>query len=248
MDKKQFIMNNANILNKKINELRIKQLEEDVLESEFVFDKSYNDCVLLIKDLTNSFYIGLDSKKGFVKIKKNKKTIVKNIKTIKTTIKNIDEKIVNRINLIYDAFIDDESIPVSVSNYNEYFKALNENIQNNEPRIINTNELKPNSRLSGTIGLKKSGEPFGLGAYSSITLNSSISMDIDVEQVKEFEEFAFNINNRALKFMERKMKIEYRNKIQNKKEVTIQNNNELKTSNKLINEEVGIEELTNPKM
>lgn len=255
MDKKQFIMNNVNILNKKLNILRIEQLDHDVFESEFIFNKICKDTVLLIKDLTHSFYVGLDPEKGFVKVKNNKKTVIKDIKTIKTVIKNIDKKIIERIELIYSAFVDDESIPVTVSSYKEYFKKINENIENEEPRIIDINSLTVDAKLSASIGLKENGEEFGLGSYSSITFNSSISMEIAVESIKDFQDFAFNINNRALKFMKIKMRKQHLDSLKDKKvvlddrdttPVTEETAPVIEDSLPIV--EIGIEELTSPKL
>lgn len=237
MNKKEFIKEHTNILNEKLNKLRCLELDKEVFQSEYVFDEKIKDTVLLIKDITNSFYIAIHKDKDLIKVKNKKVSIISDINSVKTSIKNLKEKVVRRIDMIYEVYKNHPDIPATPENYKEYFELLKENINSNLSKEIKSTKLNQNSRVSASISVKDSGEEFGLSKYSSYSFSSSISMDIDIEEIKEFEEFAFIFNNKALKFMKLKTKQAYLKSIKKPEKIE-----------ETIEEEVGIENLTNPSL
>lgn len=252
MDKLNFIMINAKIIGEKLNDFRIEELDNIVLENELVFNKELPGTVLLLKDLTSNFYIGVDSKKGLVRVKSNKKTQIKDISMVKTSIKGVDKKLKESLSKVYALFIDDPEIPTTVSNYKEYFKILEENIDNGNSQLINLSKLSNNARLSASISVKENGEEYGLGKYSSISFSSSISMDVNIEEIKDFQNFVFKYNNKAINFMKNKTRNNYNKEFKARQEegkelLSTELKNDKMESTVIEKEPIkGIEELTSP--
>ena len=157
------------------------------------------DAIIVYSENSNILAI---SKDGLIVIKNDTKIKVSTEKIF--SLKNtkgelIGDEITSKILAIYNLIKSTVRIPMEINNYSDLFDCVADKINDKNDNIIIFKKPEETTVSVGvTIDIKKDGEEFGLGKYSTIGFSFLVNMQVGVNNIKDFTSFAYNIGNKTV--------------------------------------------------
>lgn len=158
-----------------------------------------NDGIIVYSDNSNQIAIcsnGLCLLKNGTKIK----TTIEKLFTLKDKDGNfIGETVTAKIASIYNLIKNTVRISVEIDNYSDLFDAVSDKIyEKNNDIIVFKKPDEMTTSIGVTVDIKKDGEEFGLGKYSTVGFSFLMNMQVGVNSIKDFTSFAYNIGSKTV--------------------------------------------------